>query len=119
MEKMKNNHKWGIGNSKCWQQNSGRKIVASVPKNDGFDDLKDLKKLTVVRRSKIFFRKKLCYGFCILIIMVIPQNLARREKKVKFVLVHIQQYSMVSKGKKGTNKGKMVIKETQKKKTKS
>ena len=51
--------------------------------------------------------------------MIIPQNLARREKKVKFVLVHIQQYSMVSKGKKGTNKGKMVIKETQKKKTKS
>lgn len=41
MEKMKNNHK-------CWQQNSGRKIVASVPKNDGFDDLKVLKKPTVV-----------------------------------------------------------------------
>ena len=119
MEKMKNNHKWGIGNSKCWQQNSGRKIVASVPKNDGFDDLKVLKKPTVVWRSKIFFRKKLCYGFCILTIDGHTSKSCKKRKKVKFVLVHIQQYSMVSKGKKGTNKGKMVIKETQKKKTKS
>ena len=27
MEKLKNNHRRGIANSKCWKQNSGRKIV--------------------------------------------------------------------------------------------
>ena len=58
---MKNN-KEGIGNS------NGRKIVGSFPKTGEFYDMKDLKIPAVDQRSITFFRKKLCYGFCISII---------------------------------------------------